>query len=182
MKAMTVLAAVSALVAIACGGAAPTAVDLPAPVAATVDDSGGVTASSGKPIPISGELAFAGQGALTIRGTPGGILHLEAPVTTRFSGDVVGDVVFTERGVVLKDPDGKVAWHAPFVGEVKWASRTGTISGQWHTVCSTVPQVTCGGTFEAKGAGGLEGVKFHFVWGPGFYPLDWTGFAIDNSR
>jgi hypothetical protein len=41
---------------------------------------------------------------------------------------------------------------------------------------------TCGGTFEARGSGGLEGVKFHFVWGPGWYPFDYTGFAIDNSR
>jgi len=48
----------------------------------------------------------------------------------------------------------------------------------WHTVCDP----GCGGTFEAQGSGGLQGVKFHFEWGSNFFPFDYTGFAIDNSR
>ena len=165
--------------ALVCGGAAPTAVDQPAPVAVT-QDGGTVTASAGGKIPISGTLGFVGVG-VPMRDfvTPGGIEHFFGwPVQTVFTGSVEGPVTFTENGTVLKD--GKVTYHGPFEGEVTWAGHSGTMSGMWHTVCDPTP--SCGGTFEAQGSGGLRGVKFHFEWGPGYFPFDYTGFAIDNSR
>jgi len=98
MKRAALVAAVAAgLVALACGGAAPTAVDQPTPVAVTEDDVT-VTASTGGKIPISGKIAFAGIAPPTrVLVTPGGITHMfDVPVLTSYTGDVAGDVTFTE--------------------------------------------------------------------------------------
>lgn len=187
MKRTALLAAVAAgLVALACGGAAPTAVDQPAPVAVTQDD-GTVTASAGGKIPISGSFDYAGGGSPSREFTsPGGIIHFfEAPVYTSWTGDLTGDIAFIESANVLKDPNYKVAYRGPFEGQVTWNQRSGSVSGMWHTVCQvadTPAGYTCGGTFEAHGSGGLQGVQFHILWGPGLYPFTYTGFAIDNSR
>jgi len=187
MKRVALLAAVAAgLVALACGGAAPTAVDQPAPVAVT-QDGGTVAASAGGKILISGFLDFAGAGAPRREFTsPGGIAHFfEIPVYTTFTGDVAGDITFIESGNAVKDPNYKTAYRGPFEGQVSWNQRSGTVSGMWHTLCQiadTPEGYTCGGTFDAQGSGGLEGVKFHFVWGPGAYPFHYAGFAFDNSK
>jgi hypothetical protein len=183
MKKAVLLAAVAAgLVALACGGAAPTAVDQPSPVAVTGDD-GTVTASAGGKIPISGTWDYVSQEA-PVRdfATPGGIEHFfEVPVHTVFTGSIDGLVTATESGNAVKDFT-VVVYRGPVEGEVTWAGHTGTVSGMWHTRCELVPTVTCGGTFEMQGSGDLRGVRFHIVWGPGFFPFNYTGFAIDNSR
>jgi hypothetical protein len=186
MKRVLSLAAVAAgLVALACGGAGPTAVVQPAPVAVN-EEGGTVTASSGGKIPIVGQIVGDCNDLPPSREfvTPGGIDHFfEWPICTTLAGDVASvagqHMWFTESGAFLRN--GKAVFHGPFAGDVTWMGQTGQISGTWHTLCETgVP--TCGGTFEAQGSGALEGVKFHFVWGPGWYPFDYTGFAIDNRK
>ena len=75
MKSALSLAAVAAgLVALACGGAGPTAVVQPAPVAVN-EDGGTVTASSGGKIPIVGQIVGDCNDLLPSREfvTPGGI-------------------------------------------------------------------------------------------------------------
>jgi hypothetical protein len=183
MRRIVLLAAVAAaLLAIACGGASPTAVGRPAPAAVTQDSGGTVTASTGGKITISGVLDYVDEGVPSRDFvTPSGVDHFfEDPVTTIFSGSIEGYVTFTESGA--SHLNNKGTYHGPFEGDVTWAGRDGKISGMWTTVCEFVPTPTCGGTFEAQGSGGLKGVRFHIVWGPGFYPFDYMGFAIDTSR
>jgi hypothetical protein len=70
----------------------------------------------------------------------------------------------------------------PFEGVVTWKGRTGTISGQFTTNCKpddTQPLgIACDGVTNAFGSGELEGVRFHFKWGPGWYPFTYSGTAF----
>jgi hypothetical protein len=183
MKRTALLVAVAAgLVALACGGAAPTAVDQPSPVAVT-QDGGTVTASAGiKTAAISGTLDFDVNDPRNLlppgrqMTNPDGKYHYwDGDVYDIFAGDVAGPVVFHEKGVVK--PDHNYTGSGPFDAEVTWNHRSGTISGQWTTNCRPDPITfwSCDGTMNARGAGGLEGVQFHFKWGPGFYPFPYTG-------
>lgn len=70
----------------------------------------------------------------------------------------------------------------PFEADVVWQGRAGRITGQWTTNCKADPTsaagISCDGTMNARGSGGLEGVQFHFKWGPGFYPFPYSGTAF----
>jgi hypothetical protein len=170
--------------ALACSGSAPTAPDVGTEAVLAQGDTGSFsTSTADKKTPISGTLDFVGLGAGPIREfvTPSGIAHFwELEVITIFDGSIQGQVTFTESG--NNHPNG-ISYRGPFEGEVEWNGATGTISGMWTTLC-TFPEgvVSCGGTFNAKGSGDLRGVNFHIVWGPGFYPFNYTGHAIDNRK
>jgi len=188
MKAVWFLEAIVAGgVALACGGAPTT----PTPEAATAgvearDASGGVTSLAGMTKEsINGTIQFVGSGSpgrSVI--TPSGHCHFwELPVFTNFGGDVEGRVTFNEQ---IQPPCdfSRIVGSGPFDGEVVWNGRSGTISGQWTTNCkadtSQPTGVSCDGTMNARGSGGLEGVQFHFKWGPGWFPFPYTGTAFSN--
>ncbi len=86
-------------------------------------------------------------------------------------------MTFHEKGMIT--PDGGGVFSGPFEGDVTWDGRSGTISGQFTTNCRPDPTTGywCDGAPNAKGSGGLDGVRFKFVWGPGFYPFPYTGTA-----
>jgi hypothetical protein len=174
------------LVALGCSGPAPTAPDPGAPTFAPQEEAGTFSTSmAGKKTPITGTLNYVGEGP-TLREftTPSGIYHFwEGDVVTIFDGSIQGLVTFTESGNF--HPNG-LSFRGPFKGEVTWNGVTGTMSGMWTTLC-TFPDgepglPECGGTFNAKGSWDLRGVNFHIVWGPGFYPFSYSGFAIDNRK
>jgi hypothetical protein len=133
--------------------------------------------------PISGTIAnvsIGNPGRLVV--TPSGRCHFfDVPVGNFFDGDVVGAVTFHELENAACDLS-DVVGAGPFEGTVTWKGRTGTISGEWTTNCTTDPSqpigLSCGGTMTARGSGGLEGVQFHFDWGPGWYPFPYTGTAF----
>ena len=130
-------------------------------------------------IPISGTFNYAGEdppGREFLN--PNGNYHFwDNPVHTIFDGDVAGPVTFHEKGMIT--PDGGGVFSGPFEGDVTWDGRSGTISGQFTTNCRPDPTTgySCDGVLNAKGSGGLDGVRFKFVWGPGFYPFPYTGTA-----
>lgn len=100
------------------------------------------------------------------------------PVVNQFTGDVAGTVTFHELENFRCDFSDLVG-SGPFDGTVTWNGRSGVMSGQWTTNCTSDPSLpvglSCGGTMNARGSGALEGVHFHFVWGPGWYPFAYTG-------
>ena len=173
------------LAALACNSSAPTAVDQVPPVA-VAQDQGTVTASADvNKAAIKGTLDFdiADPRNLLPPGrqmtNPDGKFHYwDGDVYDLLTGDVAGSVVFHEKGVVK--PDRNYTGSGPFDGQVTWNHRSGTISGQWTTNCLPDPITvwSCDGTMNARGAGGLEGVQFHFKWGPGFYPFPYSGTAF----
>ena len=114
--------------------------------------------------------------------TPSGRCHIfDVPVENFFNGDVVGAVTFHENEQATCNFS-DVVGSGPFEGTVTWQGRTGPISGQWTTNCTTDPTqpigLSCGGTMNARGSGGLQDVDFHFDWGPGWYPFPYTGTAF----
>jgi hypothetical protein len=114
--------------------------------------------------------------------TPSGRCHFwDAPVVTQFRGDVSGTVTFNEQLHAPCDFSDLVG-SGPFEGEVTWNGHSGLISGQWTTNCDADPSqpigLSCDGVMNARGSGGLEGVQFHFKWGPGWYPFSYTGTAF----
>jgi hypothetical protein len=116
--------------------------------------------------------------------TPSGRCNFwDWPAVTQFSGDVSGSVTFVEQ---IHAPCSltELVGSGPFSGEVTWNGRTGAISGQWTTNCnpdaSQLVGLSCDGTMNARGSGGLEGVHFHFVWGPGWYPFPYVGTAFSD--
>ena len=116
--------------------------------------------------------------------TPSGRCHFrDWPVYNEFHGDVAGAVTFHEKANTPCDFSDFVG-SGPFGGEVTWNGRTGTIAGQWTTNCEPAPSLplglSCAGTMNARGSGGLDGVQFHFRWGPGWYPFAYTGTAFSN--
>jgi hypothetical protein len=69
-----------------------------------------------------------------------------------------------------------------FEAEITWDGRTGTMTGRFTTPCSADPapfEFSCGGHYVGHGSGDLDGVTFHIDWGPGTWPFDHEGFALD---
>ena len=135
--------------------------------------------------PISGTVSLVGGGSLGgFRMTPSGrCFFLNAEVIDHFEGDVVGPVTFDENERAPCDFS-HLTGSGPFVAQVTWNGRSGTISGQWTTNCKADASqpigLSCDGTMNARGSGGLDGVQFHFKWGPGWYPFPYTGTAFSE--
>lgn len=140
-------------------------------------------ASSAGKEAISGTIEFVGlEPPARLDVTKSGRCHIfDGPEITQFTGDVSGTVTFHEQVLSPCDFSDLVA-SAPFGGQVTWNGRTGAISGEWTTNCTTDPSqplgLSCAGKMNARGSGGLEGVQFHFTWGPGWFPFNYTGTAI----
>jgi hypothetical protein len=134
---------------------------------------------------ITGTISFVGGGAPEkVTTTPSGqCFFRHAPVYDHLDGDVVGSVTFDEDERAACDFSHLTA-AGPFTGQVAWNGRSGTISGQWETNCvadaSQPIGLSCDGTMNARGSGGLDGVQFHFKWGPGWYPFPYTGTAFSS--
>ena len=135
--------------------------------------------------PISGTTQFLSVGpAGRSVTTPSGRCHLwHVPVATVFEGDVAGVVTFDQQQHRPCDFSDLSA-SGPFGGEVTWGGRSGAIAGRWTTNCvadaSQPVGLSCEGTMNARGAGGLAGVQFHFAWGPGWYPFTYTGTVFSR--
>lgn len=189
MRRNLAIATVFALGVMASGcGDAPTAPQSVLPTASSTGDGGGgiTTASAGMvKMPIAGTLGYNSEsnpGRMLL--TPSGICHYwDYPVHDQLDGDVMGPVTFHEQAHMPCDFSRYVG-SGPFEGEVTWNGRSGHISGQWQTNCqpdsSTPVGLSCDGTMNARGAGGLEGVQFHFKWGPGWYPFPYTGTVFSK--
>jgi hypothetical protein len=144
-----------------------------------------ITLSASKKTTISGTIGFVGTLApARFLSTPSGRCHFwDFPEITEFTGDVSGAVTFDEHVNAPCDLSDLGA-SAPFSGQVTWNGRTGGISGQWTTNCIADPSqpvaLSCDGTMNARGSGGLDGVHFHFTWGPGWFPFPYTGTAFSD--
>jgi hypothetical protein len=148
--------------------------------------AGANTQSAGvEKTPISGTTQFLSVGppgrSVT---TPSDRCHVwHVPVATAFDGDVAGVVTFDQQQHRPCDFSDLSA-SGPFGGEVTWNGRSGTIAGRWTTNCvadaSQPVGLSCEGTMNARGSGGLAGVQFHFDWGPGWYPFTYTGTAFSR--
>jgi hypothetical protein len=132
---------------------------------------------------ISGTISFGAGGPLAgFRMTPSGnCFFYNAQVFNHFEGDLVGPVTFYENERAPCDFS-HLTGSGPFVAQVTWNGQSGTISGQWTTNCkpdATQPiGLSCDGTMNGRGSDGLDGVQFHFKWGPGWYPFSYTGTAF----
>jgi hypothetical protein len=178
--------AISTLGALACSDGVPTSASRDA-VAVALSQSDVTTDATGMTkVPIGGTIRFAGQEPPLRRVvTPAGVCHAwDLSVFTQLTGDVAGPVAFREQSHDPQCDLGHLVVSGPFEGEVIWNGRSGTISGMFTSNCTpdaTQPLGTsCGGTMNARGAGGLEGVQFHFKWGPGWYPFVYTGTAFSK--
>ncbi len=178
------LALIGVVLALGCSGVQTT----PASPTPTVAVSGGssaaaLPAAAVQKTAIAGTLDYRSEGvpSRTVT-TPSDICHMwDDPVYDYFDGDVVGPVTFYEQGHGPCDYS-RVSGSGPFEADVVWQGRTGRISGQWTTNCKADPTspvgIFCDGTMNARGSGGLEGVQFHFKWGPGWYPFPYSGTAF----
>lgn len=96
---------------------------------------------------------------------------------------MVGPVTINEQ-IHQRCDGGRLVATGPFEAEVTWEGRTGAISGQFTTNCEPDPSqpvgVSCDGVMTARGSGGLDGVRFKFKWGPGWYPFPYTGTAFSK--
>jgi hypothetical protein len=132
---------------------------------------------------IGGTISSIGGGPIAgFRMTPSGnCFFYNAQVINHFEGDLVGPVTFYENERAPCDFS-HLTGSGPFVAQVTWNGQAGTISGQWTTNCkadATQPiGLSCDGTMNARGSDGLDGVQFHFKWGPGWYPFSYTGTAF----
>lgn len=162
---------------------APTAITAPASTSVSTGSSAASVEAGVTKTEISGTLDFDHAGApgrMVV--TPSDMCHLwQFPVHDLLTGDVAGPITFLEQGHGPCDFS-HLAGSGPFEGEVVWLGRSGRISGQWTTNCKTDAKhmvgLSCDGTMIARGSGGLEGVQFHFKWGPGNYPFPYTGTAF----
>jgi hypothetical protein len=133
--------------------------------------------------PITGTISFVAGGSVAgFRMTPSGrCFFLNAQVFDHFEGDVVGPVTFYEDQRAPCDFS-HLTGSGPMVAQVTWNGQAGTISGQWTTNCKADASqpigLSCDGTMNARGSDGLDGVQFHFKWGPGWYPFPYTGTAL----
>lgn len=145
----------------------------------------GASLSANVKEPISGTISFADVGEIgKFRVTPSGnCFFLDLPVLVRFDGDVTGTETIYEDERAPCDLS-RLTGAGPFEGQVTWNGVTGTITGQWETNCKADPTqpigLSCDGTMNARGSGGLDGVQFHFKWGPGWYPFPYTGTAFSH--
>ena len=135
--------------------------------------------------PISGTISFVGGGAPgQVRTTPSGQCFFgNVQVVDHLEGDVVGPITFDENERAPCDFS-HLTGSGPFTADVMWNGRSGSIAGQWETNCvadaSQPIGLSCDGTMNARGSGGLDGVQFHFKWGPGWYPFPYTGTAFSS--
>ena len=140
-------------------------------------------------VPISGSIVSTlEEGAAEVIVTPSLRCHsFDSPGHTMFEGDVEGPVVFRRRisNLPCTGPDGpgdRLTGSGPYDGTVTFQGRTGMISGQWTTECRPDSESpagwSCDGTMTARGSGDLDGVHFRFDWGPGWFPLPYTGTAV----
>jgi hypothetical protein len=132
--------------------------------------------------PISGTLEYVSETPGTERITPGGIWHEQgSTAVTEYTGDIAGTVTFFYKRVHLALDGSHLVSKGPFEGEVTWNGRTGVMAGMFTTECKAdVPfEFSCDGIMIGHGSGDLDGVKFHINWGPGFWPFDYEGFALD---
>jgi hypothetical protein len=134
--------------------------------------------------PISGVWHPGGfDDAAYVHETPSGICHIwDLPVYGYFDGDVEGDVVVHEdqNATVCDWSTGHLIGRGPFEANVTLFppdGPSGTISGMWTTNCKRVAEggLSCDGTMNGRGSEGLEGFHFHFKWGPGWWPFDYSG-------
>lgn len=170
---------VAGVIAVACGSEPP--------MTPTNNELGMVMFQEGMDkTPIAGTIAALGSTApRRVVETPSGRCHFfDLPVFTESTGDIVGTVEFVEQIHRRCDRNSNMVASAPFAGDVTWNGRSGTISGQFTTNCkpdaSQPVGVSCDGTYTARGSGGLEGVRFHIKWGPGWYPFSYTGTALSK--
>lgn len=174
-------AIVGGVVALACEATPPT---IATRTAAHPGNPGFVTSLGMDTEPINGLIHLLNNGPPGgIHMTPGGQCHLtDVPGYTHFDGDVVGSVIFHRRVLNRPCDGGHMTSSGPFDGEVTWKGISGTVSGQWTTSCMADPSqptgLSCDGTMNARGFGGLEGVQFHFKWGPGWFPFPYTGTSF----
>jgi hypothetical protein len=173
------------VVTLACDTTQPAAPSVQGMPAAGIQDAAAGHAAGMQQQSIAGVIQFVSGGPPgAVRVSPGGICHLtDNPVVTRYQGDITGSVTFEEHNQ-LSCSGGHLIASGPFEGEVTWAGRTGVIIGQFETNCladaSQPAGVSCDGTIAARGSGGLEGVRFHFNWGPGWFPLPYSGTAFSQ--
>lgn len=178
---------VGGVVALACNRGAPTTPEVLVTKGVVAPGQSGVVMSllGMTKEPISGTIQFTGAGAPgRALITPSDLCHLwGVPVSTHFDGDLVGSVTFDEQQHDCL-PFAKLVSLGPFEGEVTWNGRSGIVSGQFTTNCLSDPSqpfgISCDGTISARGSGGLEGVMFHFKWGPGWFPFPYTGTAFSK--
>jgi hypothetical protein len=135
--------------------------------------------------PIAGTISFVGGGSLGgFRMTPSGrCFFLNAEVIDHFEGDLVGPVIFDENERAPCDFT-HLTGSGPAVAHVTWNGVSGTIAGQWTTNCKADASqpigLSCDGTMNMRGSDGLDGVQFHFKWGPGWYPFSYSGTASSH--
>lgn len=134
--------------------------------------------------PISGTISlieFGGVPDFSV--TPSGIVHQTGgTAVSEFGGDITGTVTFFYKKIHFSADGTHLIAKGPFEGEVSWSDRTGVISGMFTTECKSEEvggPLSCDGVLVAHGTGDLEGVKFHIVWGPGWWPFTYGGFALD---
>lgn len=123
--------------------------------------------------------------------TPSGQCHFsEYPSENAFTGDLQGTVTF-DRDVFnvpcsFDAEEGPLNFSGPLHGTVTYDGRTGEIRGQGWGHCgydpSTLIHYSCGGVTNAFGVRGgeLEGVRFHYRWGPGWFPFPYSGTASSH--
>jgi hypothetical protein len=134
---------------------------------------------------IGGTISFDGVGSVAgFRVTPGGqCFFLGVETNSQLAGDVAGPITFYENERAPCDLS-HLTGNGPFVAHVTWNGASGTISGEWTTNCkpdaSQPIGLSCDGTMNARGSEGLDGVQFHFKWGPGWYPFAYSGTAFSH--
>lgn len=134
---------------------------------------------------ISGEIDLIGvEPPERVLITPGDIRHVwNFLEITEFTGDVEGTVYIDVHSHGSNEGDNFTTM-GPAEGEVTWNGRTGTISGQFTTKCepdaSEPTGTSCDGTWNFRGSGGLDGVRFHIEWGPGWFPFPYSGTAFSK--
>ena len=116
------------------------------------------------------------------RSTPSGRCHFRGvPVINSISGDVTGTLTFLENNQATCSFSDLVG-AGPVEGQVTWSGRSGVVAGEWTTNCNADASqpigLSCDGVMNLRGSGGLDGVQFHFEWGPGWYPFPYTGTAF----
>jgi hypothetical protein len=182
VKRTMLLAAGIGIFAMACAGGAPTVPTAigPATTSTSLADSAGVQKTN-----ISGTIALVSLDPPERKMvTPAGLIHLwEMPEHSLFTGDIVGPVTFDASASRTSDGTHLVS-RGPFEGEVTFQGRTGRMAGEWTTNCkwdSALGKLSCGGTMTARGEGSLDGVQFHFQWGPGWWPFSYSGTAFSQK-
>lgn len=164
----------------ACEQAPPAAPESPSSPLAPLAAAQGVTK-----LPIEGVIASLGTTQPNVRSTPSGRCHLTDYFNTgQFtSGDLEGSIQYHYHAVNLPcvpsaGPGSRLTASGPIEGEITFRGKTGPVSGHWSTECrpgETLSGLSCDGVYNLRGSGELEGVRFHVVWGPGWWPFSYSG-------